>query len=73
MSLDVLIEPLITCCCASVTQKSKINHRVNINHAAPGRRAGNSFKAGVWRGGRKMEKKGFTHTAGQTGLPQKCP
>lgn len=73
MSLDVLIAPLITCCCARVTLKSQINYRVNINHAALGWRAGKSFKGRRERRGRKIKKKGFTHTARQAGQPQKCP
>lgn len=67
MSLDVLIAPLITCCCARVTLKSQINHRVNINHAALGWRAGKSFKgkAGGRVGGENPKKKRI-HTHGRT-------
>lgn len=65
MSLDVLIAPLITCCCARVTLKSQINHRVNINHAALGSRAGKSFKGR--REGRGEENiKERIHTHGRT-------
>lgn len=57
LSLDVLIV-LISCCCSSITQKSQINHCVNINRAAESWRAGNSFR----------EKEGIhTHAVWQTG------
>lgn len=56
LRLDVLIV-LISCCLSSITQKSRINHSVNINQGAESWRAGNSFR----------EKEGIhSHTAWQT-------
>lgn len=43
LRLDVLMV-LITCCLSCITQKSQINHCVNINQGAESRRAGNSFR-----------------------------
>lgn len=60
-SLDVLIVLISCCCCSGITQKSQINHCVNINRAAESWRAGNSLR----------EKEGIhTHAVWQTG---ECP
>lgn len=62
LRLDVLIV-LIRCCLSSITQKSQINHCVNINQGAQSRRAGNSFR----------ETEGIhSHTAWQTGQQEKA-
>lgn len=43
LRLDVLIV-LISCCLSNITQKSQINHGVNINQGAESWRAGNTFR-----------------------------